>query len=184
MSYHEHQAALVARTILALNRPLEANQLTARAVDMLRDHFLRAWYDPAHRFEAGDKIACRAVDDLGRFCWLVRSEARALALSHAANPYDAIAETNEPPAPPSNMRGDDLHQLARALRRGEIRFHLVADDFAGTTGVCGLLGRCGLPGRLAGWMIAVLPGLGTALWAANHRTRGSRRAGFAGCLAA
>ncbi len=176
MSYQAHQAALVARTVLALNRPVGPTSATARAVDMLREHTTRVWYDPIHRFDAGDTAAFRAVDDSGRFCWLVRAHGERILVSHTTNPYDAIAAANDWPAPDAVLPWAEVQELARALRRREIRFRLAPADFEGLAMPFAWLMRTGMPGWAAAWLLPVSPALGSAIWTAHRRTLGERRA--------
>jgi hypothetical protein len=176
MSYHAHQSALVARTVLALNRPVRPSQGRPRAVDMLRDHGERVWYDPAHRFEAGDTAAFRAIDDAGAFCWLVRTRQDRVLVSREPNPYDAIAAANAWPAPDRVLPWEEVQQLARSLRRREIRFRLSAEDCSGLSGAYVWLGRLGMPGWAAAWLMPVRPEIATAIWCAHRRTLDRRGA--------
>ena len=169
------QPALVARTVLALNRPLASGQPPARAADMRHEPALGAWYDPGHRFDAGDTAAFRAIDEAGEFCWLIRSRRDRLLLSHASSPYDAIAAANEWPAADTVLPWEEIEDLAGALRRRDVRFRLISTDFEGLPGAYVWLGRMRLPGWAAAWLMPVRPEIGAAIWAAHRRTSGGRQ---------
>ena len=175
MTYQAHQAALVSRTVLALNRPVEIGQPHARAVDILREHSLKVWYDPGHRFDAGPITAFRAMDDAGRFCWVLRVLGHRLELSREVDPYEAMAQREPRPGGGRALPWTEIRAVARALRRREVRLQMVATDFEGMPALYVWLGRLNLPGWVAGWLLPVAPALGTAIWTAHCRTLGQRQ---------
>lgn len=125
---------LIARAILASNRPIRTNAAPIPAERMSRHESLEVWFDPQHAFLI--VIGChaiRAITDQGRFCWLVRQTNREDTLSFAASPYDITPEVSE----------DDGHdvpypavtELAAALRRGNIAHEPAITHPCGTAGM-------------------------------------------------
>ena len=110
--------SLVARAILAANRPVRREGSPASPDRMRRSDELDVWFDPQHAFRVGrGRTAFRAADDTGRFCWLIREVGGTDWLSYVKNPFDAVAAD----------RGDSggmriphpaVTELAAALRRG------------------------------------------------------------------
>lgn len=165
---------MVARAILAANRPIKSAGAPVQAERMARHDTLEVWYDPSHTFLVSiGCVAVRAITDTGRFCWLVRQTDTKDALSYVKNPYDV--------APVSG--GDSgltvphpaVTELAASLRRGEIRIPLAATDFRGSGRVLRLLAAHGMPGWMAAWLMPVVPTLDRAIWSGHRRTLEARR---------
>ena len=168
--------ARISRAILASNRPVPRGAQPPAPERMARHATLEVWFDPEHLFcPQSGTVVLRAIDDAGVFCWLIRQSQCRDGLSYAASPYDVVPpadEQAEMPLPvPSAVR-----DLALALRRGEIRFNLVAHDFAGLPGWSGWLGRLGMPGWFAAWLMPLAPEIGRAIWTAHRRSLEARQA--------
>ena len=164
--------SMVARAILAANRPVRSAGAPARPERMARHETLDVWYDPQHVFLVA--IGChavRAVNDQGRFCWLVRQSGEEDTISYVKNPYDVV------PAQDGDSGLQVPHpavtELAASLRRGETRIPLAADDFRGTGRPLQMLAAHGMPGWLAGWLMPLVPTIGRAIWAGHRRLAGS-----------
>lgn len=167
--------SLVARAILAANRPVRSAAVPAKAERMARQETLEVWYDPQHAFlVAVGCLAMRAVSDEGRFCWLVREHGEADALSYAKSPYDVVTFGGDDGG--LNIPHPAVTELAASLRHGHIQICLVAADFRGTGGIVRLLGACGMPGWLAAWLMPLTPTISRAIWAGHRRTLGLRQA--------
>jgi hypothetical protein len=160
--------SMVARAILAANRPIRSAGAPAHPERMARHDALDIWFDPQHSFLVTiGCVAMRAVTDEGRFCWLVRQNGEKDAISYVQNPYDAV--------PPQD--GDSglkvphpaVTELAASLRRREIRIPLASDDFRGTSRPLQMLALRGMPGWLAAWLMPLVPTLGRAIWAGHRR---------------
>lgn len=110
---------LIARAILASNRPVRANAAPTPADRMSRHESLGVWFDPQHAFLI--VIGChaiRAITDQGRFCWLVRQTNQKDKLSFTASPYDITPEVSEDDG--LNIPYQAVTELAAALRRGHV----------------------------------------------------------------
>ena len=161
--------SLVARAILAANRPVRSGGAPAQPEQMARSEALGAWYDTHHAFlVAIGCVSIRAVTDQGRFCWLVRETGAKDVLSYVKSPYDVV------PA-----RGGDgglgiphaaVTELAASLRRGGNRIRLAGRDFRAAGRPLQLLAARAMPGRLATWLLPLLPPQGSAIWHGARRT--------------
>lgn len=161
--------SMVARAILAANRPIRSAGAPAHPERMARHQTLDVWFDPHHGFlVAIGCAALRAVNDEGRFCWLVRQNGEKDAISYVQNPYDVV--------PPQD--GDTglqiphpaVTELAASLRRGEIRIPLAAGDFRGTGPTLKMLASRGMPGWVAAWLMPLIPTIRRAIWAGYRRS--------------
>jgi hypothetical protein len=166
--------SMVARAILAANRPVRSAGAPAHPERMARQDDLEIWYDPQHAFlVAVGCVALRAVSDQGRFCWLVRQNSEKDQLSYVQNPYDVL--------PPQD--GDSglqiphpaVTELAASLRQGRNHIRLSAGDFRGTARPLRFLGSHGMPGWLAGWLMPMFPTLGRAIWCGHRRAAAASR---------
>jgi hypothetical protein len=160
--------SMVARAILAANRPVRSAGAPAHPERMARQDALEIWFDPQHSFLVTiGCVAMRAVTDQGRFCWLVRQNGEDDAVSYVHNPYDVV--------PPQQGDGGlkvphpAVTELAASLRRGEIRIPLASDDFRGTGRPLRMVALCGMPGWLAAWLMPLAPTLGRAIWSGHRR---------------
>ena len=167
--------SMVARAILAANRPIKSAGAPVQPERMARHDTLEVWYDPQHAFLV--TIGCvlmRAVNDDGRFCWLVRQTDEDDTLSYVKSPYDVV-----PPAGGDSglsVPHPAVTELAASLRRGEIRIPLAPSDFRGTGRAMRMLASHGMPGWLAAWLMLVAPTVRRAIWAGHRRTLEGRRA--------
>lgn len=166
--------SMVARAVLAANRPVRSNGAPAHAELMARHDDLAIWYDPQHAFLVTfGCLAIRAVDDTGRFCWLVRQNGDDDRISFVKNPYDVVPAQDGD----SGLRVPHpaVTELAASLRRREIRIPLAANDFRGTARPLQMLASHGMPGWLAGWLMPLVPTIGRAIWAGHRRVVGAPR---------
>ncbi len=171
--------SMVARAILAANRPVKSAGAPVNPERMARQDSLEVWYDPQHCFfVAIGCVAMRAVTDQGRFCWLVRENGEVDTLSYVKSPYD-VAPANGGDGG-LNIPYPAVTELAASLRRREIRLPLASADFRGTGPVARLIGALGMPGWLAGWLMPLVPTIGRAIWAGHRRTLGGRQSQLAG----
>lgn len=160
--------SMVARAILAANRPVRSAGAPAQPERMARHEILELWYDPKHVFHVTiGCLAVRAATDEGRFCWLVRQNGEKDVISYVQNPYDVV------PAQDGDSGLQVPHpavtELAASLRRGAISIPLDARDFRGTGRTLQLLAARGMPGWIAGWLMPVVPTIGRAIWAGHRR---------------
>jgi hypothetical protein len=166
--------SMVARAILAANRPVRSVATPAHPERMARHEVLDIWFDPQHSFLVTiGCVAMRAVTDEGRFCWLVRQNGEKDAISYVQNPYDVV-----PPQDGDNglrVPHPAVTELATSLRRGLIRIPLTSDDFRGTGRPLQMLALRGIPGWLAAWLMPLVPTLGRAIWAGHRRVVGNPR---------
>ncbi len=170
--------SMVARAILAANRPVKSSGAPAEAERMARHDDLEVWYDPQHSFLVTvGCLAIRAVTDQGRFCWLVREDGEPDSLSYVKSPYDVVPASGGVGG--LGIPHPAVTELAASLRRGDIRIPLAADDFRGTGCVMRMLGSLGMPGWLAAWLMPVAPAIGRAIWAGHRRTLWLRQARLA-----
>jgi hypothetical protein len=166
--------SMVARAILAANRPVKSAGAPAHPERMARHDALEIWYDPQHAFLVMvGCVAIRAVTDQGRFCWLVRQNGAADALSYVKSPYDVVPARNDDDG--LGVPHPAVTELAASLRRGEIRIPLAPTDFRGTGRALEFLASHGMPGWLAAWLMPVVPAIGRAIWAGHRRTLEIRR---------
>ncbi|MBM9593274.1 hypothetical protein [Roseitranquillus sediminis] len=171
--------ARVARAILAANRPVPFGKSPPSPERMARHLTLDVWYDPEHLFcPTAGVLVYRAIDDDGHFCWLVRRGNGRDAVSRAVSPYDTVpsdtgANDPFPPAPAA------VAELATLLRRTEVRLDLVPGDFYGIHGLAAALGRRGMPGWAAAWLMPLMPEMGRAIWRAHRRSLETRQARLA-----
>jgi hypothetical protein len=166
--------SMVARAILAANRPIKSAGAPVQPERTARHDLLEVWYDPQHAFLVTvGCVAMRAVNDQGRFCWLVRQTDETDKLSYVKSPYDVVpAESGDGGL---GVPHRAVTELAASLRRGEIRIPLAASDFRGTGPAMRLLASHGMPGWLAAWLMPFVPTLGRAIWAGHRRTLEARR---------
>ena len=167
--------SMVARAILAANRPVRSAGAPVHPERMARHETLEVWYDPQHAFLV--TIGCqalRAINDQGRFCWLARENGETDRISYVKNPYDVV------PAQDGDSGLQVPHpavtELAASLRRGDVRIPLDANDFRGTGRSMQMLAAYGMPGWLAGWLMPLVPTIGRAIWAGHRRIARSPRA--------
>lgn len=166
--------SMVARAILAANRPIKSAGAPVQPERMARHDALEVWYDPQHSFLVTiGCLAIRAVTDQGRFCWLVRENAEEDALSYVKNPYDVVPAHGGDSG--LNVPHPAVTELAASLRRGEIRIPLAAADFRGTGRLMRAVASHGMPGWLAGWLMPIVPTIGRAIWAGHRRTLEARQ---------
>jgi hypothetical protein len=170
--------SMVARAILAANRPVKSAGAPVPPERMARHDALEVWYDPQHAFLVTiGCIAVRSVTDEGRFCWLVRRNGDEDWISYVKSPYDVVS-------PDDGGRGlqvpsPAVTELARSLRNGDIRIGLVPTDFRASGPVSRMMGAQGMPGWLAAWLMPAVPSLGRAIWAGHRRTLETRQASLA-----
>ena len=166
--------SMVARAILAANRPVKSAGALVQPERMARHDALEVWYDPQHAFLVTvGCVAIRAVNDHGRFCWLVRQTDEEDGLSYVKSPYDVVPADSDGGGLP--VPHPAVTELAASLRRGEIRIPLAATDFRGTGRAMQILGSHGMPGWLAAWLMLVVPTVRRAIWAGHRRTLEARR---------
>lgn len=166
--------SMVARAILAANRPVRSAGAPVQPERMARHDALEVWYDPQHAFLVTvGCVAMRAVNDDGRFCWLVRQTDQRDTIGYTKSPYDVV-----PAQGGDGGRGlphPAVTELAASLRRGDIWIPLIADDFRGTSCAVRTLASHGMPGWLAAWLMLAVPTVRRAIWAGHRRTLEGRR---------
>jgi hypothetical protein len=166
--------SMVARAILAANRPIRSAAAPVTPERMMRHEELEVWYDPQHAFLVTiGCLAIRAATDEGRFCWLVRQSGGADELSFVKSPYDVQRRRDDDRGSP--VPHPAVTELAASLRRGEVRIPLAPTDFRGTGGLLRRIGVHGMPGWLAGWLMLVMPRIDRAIWTGHRRTLEARR---------
>lgn len=154
--------SMVARAILAANRPVRSSGASVQPERMVRHETLAIWYDPQHAFLVSTGcLAVRAADDHGRFCWLVRQAGEADTLSYTKSPYDVV------PAPGGDTGLGIPHPAVTELA-ASLRADAGAAANTGLMATIRMLGSYGLPGSLAGWLRALGRSVRSARIAAPH----------------
>jgi hypothetical protein len=175
--------SMVARAILAANRPVRSAGAPAHPEQMARHDIHTIWFDPQHSFLVTlGCVAMRAVTDQGRFCWLVRQTGEEDAVSYVQNPYDVIPSQDDDSG--LKVPHPAVTELAACLRRGQIRIPLASGDFRGTGRPLQMLAAHGMPGWLAAWLMPLVPTIRRAIWAGHRRSHPAAHAGISGASVA
>lgn len=169
--------SMVARAILAANRPIRAAAAPVASDRMSRHETLEVWYDPQHAFLVTvGCLAIRAVTDHGRFCWLVRKTGELDEISYVRCPYNVTPPRDDDSG--LQVPHPAVTELAASLRRGEIRMPLSRTDFRGSGGIMRRIAAYGMPGWLAAWLMLMVPRLDRVIWTGHRRHLEARRLGL------
>ncbi|SHH48412.1 hypothetical protein [Marivita hallyeonensis] len=180
---------LAAYELLAQERPMVSlidRDILALGGDFipLRSDWISLFYDTGHKVTSddGSQYAFRAITTRGEYLWLVFSAGKTRGY-HAETtcPHSAFAEAREALTyrRAVKSRWDDVRAVARALRRGKLRFDVLIED-AMESPLCAMgtrhfLRSFGLSGikRISGfklaWMMLIEPQLGFVIYQAALR---------------